>query len=655
MQMLTYMEVVANLISTSSAIIQLDIHVWDYLVDNDFAFKIIDAGDSPALEPFSHGKTEQLCDSCKDLDFWTTGFHIEDDLSELKVRQENCQFCSMRWEACKYLEGYSPSARFDRIDSVMKLNESDPPVFSICSGPGLNLPASLQVGLPQVTEAARTPYQIRLINTWIKECDENHPKCRGLPQKDGPGSRKAFQLPTRLIDIGQPGSKIKLYETQPDDKTENLKYIALSHQWGDPTASNHFRTTTQNYAAHLINIDFYKLPDTFKDAVTMTRDMGIRYLWIDSICIIQGPDGDFNTESQKMEDVFSSAYCVIAASCARDQWDGFLKNRLESDSRRFATFRNGRDPPFYVCQFLDDFNADVLEGPLNKRGWVLQERVLARRTIFFTDKQIYWECGKGVRCETLTHMKNELAAFLGDPNFPEIAIHSPRADRDTSHGEKILYYQDLYKTYSRLAFSKPEDRGVAMNGLEQRLSRGFVCNGKFGILDDKSLFHRGLLWRRAVTVTSMEKILFPADRQQVPSWSWMAVKGEMDYIPVPFGTVDWETSLKSPLRHTLTFKDEQSRTMEIRAKANELVPGHGDDLEEFYDRVSDHEGTPRKVLCVVVGINKGSGRAEEKFHFVLLVSPKPSSGPWVCERVGAGKVPGSWIDFTRPAADIGIC
>lgn len=194
-----------------------------------------------------------------------------------------------------------------------------------------------------------------------------------------------------------------------------------------------------------------------------------------------------------------------------------------------------------------------------------------------------------------------------------------------------------------------------MNGLEQRLSRGFVCNGKFGILDDKSLFHRSLLWRRAVTVTSMEKISFPADRQQVPSWSWMAVKGEMDYIPVPFDTVDWESSLKSPLRHSLTFKDEQSRTMEIRAKANELVPGHGDDLEEFYDRVSDHEETPRKVLCVIVGINKGSGRAEEKFHFVLLVSPKPSSGPWVCERVGAGKVPGSWIDFTRPAADIGIC
>ncbi|KAL2672193.1 hypothetical protein Neosp_012894 [[Neocosmospora] mangrovei] len=636
---------------------------WGSMYDLEPPYYIIGSDNKAQLHPLAVQRFGELSRSC------TRNTAIGDLLHIVKTKllivdlPSSRERPTSRWVSLSESRPrYRATAQVlrERLDLIVGNAKKDPYYLFADRNRENAPPPSLPYVIPRTDETvltsnANSRTQRMLINTWIKECDENHPKCRGLPQKDGPGSRKAFQLPTRLIDIGQPGSKIQLYETRPDDKTENLKYIALSHQWGDPTASNHFRTTTQNYAAHLNNIDFYKLPDTFKDAVTMTRDMGIRYLWIDSICIIQGPDGDFNTESQRMEDVFSSAYCVIAASCARDQWDGFLKNRPESDLRRFATFRNGRDPPFYVCQFLDDFNTDVLEGPLNKRGWVLQERVLARRTIFFTDKQIYWECGNGVRCETLTHMKNELAAFLGDPNFPEIAIHSPRADRDTSHGEKILYYQDLYKTYSRLAFSKPEDRCVAMNGLEQRLSRGFVCNGKFGILDDKSLFHRSLLWRRAVTVNSMEKISFPADRQQVPSWSWMAVKGEMDYIPVPFDTVDWETNLKSPLRHTLTFKDEQSRTMEIRAKANELAPGHGDDLEEFYDRVSDHEGTPRRVLCVVVGRSKSSDRTEEKFHYVLLVSPKPSSGPWVCERVGAGKVPGSWIDFTRPAADIGIC
>lgn len=102
-----------------------------------------------------------------------------------------------------------------------------------------------------------------------------------------------------------------------------------------------------------------------------------------------------------MEDVFSSAYCVLAASSANGQSDGFLKPR---EDRKFLTFLREGLPPVYICQFIDDFAQHVLEGPLNKRGWVLQERALARRTIYFTDTQTYWECGDGVRCETLTKM-----------------------------------------------------------------------------------------------------------------------------------------------------------------------------------------------------------------------------------------------------------
>jgi hypothetical protein len=102
-----------------------------------------------------------------------------------------------------------------------------------------------------------------------------------------------------------------------------------------------------------------------------------------------------------MEDVFSSAYCVIAASRARGQRDGFLGPRTP---RKFLTFQRGTEKPFYVCQPVDDFNQHVLEGHLNRRGWVLQEHALARRTIFFTEDQTYFECGKGVRCETLAKM-----------------------------------------------------------------------------------------------------------------------------------------------------------------------------------------------------------------------------------------------------------
>jgi len=102
-----------------------------------------------------------------------------------------------------------------------------------------------------------------------------------------------------------------------------------------------------------------------------------------------------------MEDVFSSAYCVIAASSARGQREGFLKGRKE---RQYLQLDGGdaKKGGLYVCRFIDNFDEHVLNSPLSKRGWVLQERALARRTIYFTDWQAYWECGNGVRCETMT-------------------------------------------------------------------------------------------------------------------------------------------------------------------------------------------------------------------------------------------------------------
>lgn len=133
-----------------------------------------------------------------------------------------------------------------------------------------------------------------------------------------------------------------------------------------------------------------------------TRALGVRYLWIDSICIVQGSDGDFGAEAKRMERVFRGAYCVLAASCAVGQRSGFLKPRRERDYVPMWS-KEGKGP-FYVCENLDDFDTHALRGHLNSRGWVLQEHALARRTIFFTEHQMYLECGEGVQCETGTKM-----------------------------------------------------------------------------------------------------------------------------------------------------------------------------------------------------------------------------------------------------------
>jgi hypothetical protein len=230
-----------------------------------------------------------------------------------------------------------------------------------------------------------------IIRQWLQLCDDKnqHSMCK-------PADQKPRCLPTRLIDVGGEGEEhVRLWETGPKDTAD---YIALSHPWGQ---GPHFVTSVSNLAQHKEGIKVTDLPSTFKDAIITTRALSKRYLWIDSICIIQGPGGDFASEAKKMENVFSSAYCVIAASRAHSQIDGFLNDRRE---REYVTIQKGSDPPFYICEHIDNFDRHVLNGHLSKRGWVLQEHALARRTVFFTEHQTYWECGDGVRCETLTKM-----------------------------------------------------------------------------------------------------------------------------------------------------------------------------------------------------------------------------------------------------------
>lgn len=220
-----------------------------------------------------------------------------------------------------------------------------------------------------------------------------------------------MSLPTRLVDVGQDnGDSSKVYLRvskllRESAQGHDLRYIALSHPWGDGALHNHFCTTRSNFVSRLHDgMLVSDMPKTFRDAVLVSRALGIRYIWIDSLCIIQGLDGDFHREAEFMETVFSTAYCVIAASRARGTSSGFLSDApRKRDFIRLDQQLPSRDS-FYICEEIDDFQSHIIDGHLNKRGWVLQERALARRTIYFAEAQTYFECGTGVRCETLTKM-----------------------------------------------------------------------------------------------------------------------------------------------------------------------------------------------------------------------------------------------------------
>jgi hypothetical protein len=206
-------------------------------------------------------------------------------------------------------------------------------------------------------------------------------------------------MPTRLIDVGtSTAPSIRLIETKT---MPYRKYVAFSHCWGDVPKHLKFCTYRDNIEERKRTIDFGRLPQNFKDAVTITRGLGIRYVWIDSICIIQEDGDDWEVEAGNMENVFSAAYCTIAADSAKCSLVGFLRQRKPRPCVTVET-KTGR---LYFCKAIDDFHHDVEESVLSTRGWVLQERALSRRTIHFSNTQVYFECGQGVRCETLTKLR----------------------------------------------------------------------------------------------------------------------------------------------------------------------------------------------------------------------------------------------------------
>lgn len=235
--------------------------------------------------------------------------------------------------------------------------------------------------------------------------------------------------------------------------------------------------------------------------------------------------------------------------------------------------------------------------------------------------------------------------------------------RSNSRALKIEYYQDLYKLYSRLQFSRYEDRPFAIAGLEKRLLQAFETQGGHGVFDDgdkydRGLFHRSILWQRGEDdeyKSGLKPIDFPADRNiHVPSWSWMAYQGGIDYVEVPGGTADWNfEDVVEPWTRgfgTTTNSAPQNSVVAIPATVRDFKvanrrPG---EVELRYDTERTAGSDSQRPQCVVVAKDKRGTSETLKRHYVLLVALKRSTtghGRKVYERIGAGYILGRFINL----------
>ncbi|KAM0228896.1 hypothetical protein ACHAPO_010420 [Fusarium lateritium] len=631
---------------------------WQFSVDNIFAKKIVRDSKGRSWFPPLISATAELCQQCRTLDFSNPGLDIKRNSSELEYSSKHCELCFLLWDVWSRslstqqgaLEGTVCLERTGSLLKMVGMQHESMSALSLTAHRDAPSAAGIQIGLPDLPQPGSEQH-LHIIRKWLDDCDRNHGGCK---------FKGNFSLPTRLIDVGSRGSPILCLVETADRALEDTRYIALSHRWGDTQKHPPFCTRFKDPTGRGHDIQSFKkavpqadVPQTFKDAIDVTRRLGIRYLWIDSLCIIQGEGGDFNTEAKRMEDVFSCAYCVIAASRASNQLEGFIRERPK---RRFVTIEQGQSSPLYICEAIDDFDGDVLEGALNRRGWVLQERALARRTVYFADAQTYFECGEGVRCETLTKMQNTMADLLGDARFPEKAM------RTQSRGLKIRYFQALYQQYSHLELTHIQDRPLAISGLESRLRKAYRlrddnwAKGGYGIFDDgpgHGLFHRSLLWQRSDGEPVLELIDFSKrPEHSVPTWSWMAFKGGIDYLDPPFNKVDWEMKeVESPWSRTSGGSEGtlSSRQLKVNVRPFNVAGHRPGDIELIYDnpeRKATSEGYRPK--CVILATSKEGGQRNEKSFYVMILIEAPntdSHGEQVFTRLGVGRMMGKYIGW----------
>ncbi|KAJ0281145.1 hypothetical protein CBS470a_008446 [Colletotrichum nupharicola] len=314
----------------------------------------------------------------------------------------------------------------------------------------------------------------------------------------------------------------------------------------------------------------------------------VSYLWIDSLCIIQEDGEDWRSEAARMEDVFSSAYCTIAASSSTSSLDGFIAKRAQRAAIGIQTSQG----TLYLAEVIDDFKTHVEKSVLNTRGWVLQERALSRRTIHFTSTQMYWECGEGVHCETLAELANRQSMFLGDSNFPTYGLEYYR-------DERIRLVQYLYQVYSGLSLTKSYDRSKAILGLQKRLGSTFKSTAMYGVIS--KYFERTFLWQANISA-SLARIDYEPS-QTVPSWSWMAVMGRIRYMDVPFDEVTWTGDLENPFKAGF---DETEWDGQLTAKVKGLAIDDGEFEERCKIDLSLYKFDPNSWKCVVVGKSKVS-------------------------------------------------
>ena len=314
--------------------------------------------------------------------------------------------------------------------------------------------------------------------------------------------------------------------------------MTLSHTWGTAEFIKLTKSTSQSLQYGFQSTD---LPKTFRDAIAITKKFGVKYLWIDSLCILQDSAEDWLHEAAQMGEIYYNSLCNVAATGASNSDQGCFFDRdtsLISPCIVKSEWNNKSNHDYHIIEAFF-WTEQVSNAPLNRRGWVVQERLLSPRVLHFGGDQLLWECHEFDACETYPL---GLPHFPAGPHYlfkgldPETDGHRLRKASNNEPDPELNAYHlwvKIVQAYTSSDLSKPEDKLIAISGIAKRF-RSMLNDTYLAGLWSR-LLPTQLLWfvRDAKQANG-----FPAKRPpfyRAPSWSWASVDGE-----VSAGTVSYD-------------------------------------------------------------------------------------------------------------------
>ncbi|KAF2713642.1 HET-domain-containing protein [Pleomassaria siparia CBS 279.74] len=429
----------------------------------------------------------------------------------------------------------------------------------------------------------------------IKDCLSQHTSCR---------HQTPTTLPKRVLDVllddGAKGVRLhEAYFDKNEGRYEFGEYLTLSHCWG--SARGIPKTTTKTLEAYKNNVPWSTLPPTFQEAVALTRSLGFRWLWIDSLCIVQDDGAEKRDESARMDQIFANSFLTIAATSSAESSDGLFLPKSQqfkiqaTDSKgslykiyvreqpSHYSFKTPFDAGAHVNDWELPFNASIeanIYTPLLKRAWAYVERLLSPRVLHFTKSEMILECREGFQCEcgrindsrydsrATDSVKQEFAKITahnhgnsaitnGSSNdrridsmaseFAATSLADVAQNLTQKREEALQLWSYIITEYTARDLTYDIDRLSAVVGVAKMLAETL----KSGYIAGHWTFNTlGLLWypkdgdrSRRPKATSNENL---------PSWSWASLEGS----PVFFDNL---TAMD--LACTASFSLERGRTM----------------------------------------------------------------------------------------------